>query len=92
MTGDTLLKLPRGPLKTPIGYTHKETPNSYTKTINKPSSIRRKVYTFIHIELHSDSLRDIEKLTDLVIGEPLANVTLIPFSLIFARNITSSTA
>ena len=73
-------------------YTHNEAPNSYTKAINQPSSSQRKVHTTKYTELHFDSLRDIENLTNLVIGEPLADATLVPFSPIFVRNITSSRA
>ena len=54
--------------------------------MNKPSSIRRKICTFKHIELHFDSLRDIENSTDLIIEESLANATPVSFSLIFAGN------
>ena len=61
-----------------------------TKVINKPTSTKRKVCIFKHTELHSDSLRDKENSTNLVIGEPLTNATLVPFSLIFVGNITSS--
>ena len=44
--------------------------------LNKPSSTKRKLCTFKYTELHSDSLRDIENSTDLIIGELLANATL----------------
>ena len=71
-------------------YTHNETPNDYIKAIIKPPSTRRKVYNSKHTELHSYSLRYIEKSTDLIIRKPLANAILVSFSLIFARNVTSS--
>ena len=51
-----------------------------TAAVNKPPSTRRNVCTLKHTELHSNFLRNIENFTDLVIGEPLVNVTLVTLS------------
>ena len=72
---------PRGPLKAP---------NNYTKAVYKKAvKPQVKATPTKYIELHY-SLRDTEKLIDLVIKEPLANSTPMPFSLIFAGNISLS--
>ena len=64
----------------------------YIKAINKPPSNKNKVHNPKHTELHSYSLRDIENSTGLIIEELLANATPVPFSFIFAGNITLSQA
>jgi len=60
------------------------------KAINKPQSTINKVHNSKHTELDSYSLRDIKNSTDFIIGEPLANITPMSFSLIFAGNVTLS--
>ena len=71
-------------------YTNNKAPNSYIKAINKSPNTINKVHNSKHTKLHSYSLRDIKNSTDLIIEEPLANTTLVSFSLIFARIVTSS--
>lgn len=73
---------PGGPLKAINGYTR----SSYRNAIKPQVKGTHTKY----IELHLDSLRDIEKLTDLVIEKPLANATSVPFFLIFVGNISLS--
>ena len=64
-----ILKQPRERLKAPVAL--------QKQAINKPSITRRMVRTPKYTELHSYSLRDIEKLFDIVIEEPLADANLV---------------